>query len=60
MMCFYVVFHNFVRTLRRIPAEATGLIRRAMTVSDIVALIDARIEAPKKPGAYKPRQTEDH
>jgi IS1 family transposase len=59
MMCLYVVFHNFIRdhkTLRCTPAEAAGLVKSAMTVSDIVALIDAHAEAPKKRGPYKPRQ----
>ena len=59
MMSLYVVFHNFVRdhkALRCTPAEAAGLIGSAMTVSDIVALIDAKVEAPKKRGPYKPRQ----
>jgi IS1 family transposase len=59
MMCLYVVFHNFVRdhkTLRMTPAEAAGLVKSAMTVSDIVDLIDARAEPPKPRGPYKPRQ----
>jgi len=59
MMCLYVVFHNFIRdhkTLRMTPAEAAGLVTSAMTVSDIVDLIDARAELPKPRGPYKPRQ----
>jgi len=55
----YVVFHNFVRdhkTLRCTPAEAAGLIKSAMTLSDIVALIVAQAEPPKPRGHYKPRQ----
>lgn len=59
MMALYVVFHNFCRdhkTLRMTPAEASGLIRSAMTVSDIVDLIEAREEPPQKRGTYKPRQ----
>ncbi len=59
MMALYVVFHNFCRdhkTLRMTPAEAAGLIKSAMTVSDIVDLIEAREEPPKKRGTYKPRQ----
>jgi hypothetical protein len=57
-MCLYVVFHNFVRdhrTLRMTPAEHAGLINSAMTVSDIVDLIDANAPAPKPRGPYKPR-----
>jgi len=59
MTCLYVVFHNFVRdhkTLRCTPAEAAGLIKSAMTLSDIVALIDAQAEPPNPRGHYKPRQ----
>jgi IS1 family transposase len=59
MMCLYVVFHNFVRdhkTLRCTPAEQARLIKSAMTVSDIVDLIDARAEPPKPRGKYKDRQ----
>ena len=62
MMCLYVVFHNFVRdhkTLRMTPAEAAGLVKSAMTVSDIVNLIDARAEAPKPRGPYKLRQPKE-
>jgi hypothetical protein len=59
MMALYVVFHNFCRdhkTLRMTPAEAAGLVKSAMTVSDIVVLIEAQEEPPKKRGPYKPRQ----
>jgi IS1 family transposase len=59
MMSLYVVFHNFCRdhkTLRMTPAEAAGLVTSAMTVGDIVDMIDARSEPPKKRGPYKPRQ----
>jgi IS1 family transposase len=59
MMCLYVVFHNFIRdhkTLRMTPAESIGLRSSAMTVGDIVDLMDARAEPPKKRGPYKPRQ----
>jgi len=59
MMSLYVVFHNFCRdhkTLRMTPAEAAGIVKSAMTVGDIVDLIDARAEPPKKRGPYKPRQ----
>ncbi|HVC63535.1 MAG TPA: IS1 family transposase [Acetobacteraceae bacterium] len=59
MMALYVVFHNFCRdhkAPRMTPAEAAGLIKSAMTVSDIVTLIEAREAPPKKRGPYKPRQ----
>jgi hypothetical protein len=39
------------------PAEAAGLIKSAMTVSDIVDMIEAREAPPRKRGTYKPRQT---
>ncbi len=60
MMALYVVFHNFCRdrkTLPMTPAEAAGLVKSAMTVSDIVTLIEAREAPPKKRGPYKPRQS---
>jgi IS1 family transposase len=59
MMCLYVVFHNFIRdhkTLRMTPAESIGLVKSAMTIGDIVDLIDARAQPAKKRGSYKPRQ----
>jgi hypothetical protein len=59
MMCLYVVFHNFIRdhkTLRMAPAEVAGLVKSAMTVSDIIDLIDTRAEPPKPHRSYKPRQ----
>jgi hypothetical protein len=59
MLCLYVVFHNFIRdhkTLRMAPAVSIGLRQSAMTVGDIVDLMDARAEPPKKRGPYKPRQ----
>lgn len=61
MVCLYVTYHNFIRdhkTLRCTPAEAAGLTKSAMTVSDIVDLIDARAPAPRKRGHYKPRQAQ--
>ena len=60
MLCLYVVFHNFIRdhkTLRMTPAESIGLRKSAMTIGDVVDLIDARAEPPKKRGTYKPRQS---
>jgi hypothetical protein len=60
MMSLYVVFHNFCRdhkTLRMTPAEAAGLVKSGMTVGDIVDLMDAKGEPPKKRGPYKPRRS---
>jgi IS1 family transposase len=58
-LALYFVFYNFVRihkTLRMTPAMAAGIESRLWDMSDIVALIDAREEAPKARGPYKPRQ----
>ena len=56
MVCLYTVFHNFVRiyrTLKCTPAMAAGLSKTLWSMSDLVAMIDAAAEAPKKRGAYK-------
>src|SRR3954469_15407538 len=52
-LALYFVFYNFARlhkTLRMSPAMAAGISDRLWDMSDIVALIDAREEAPKKRG----------
>ena len=57
-LAIYFVFYNFVRihrTLRMTPAMAAGIETRLWSMEDIVALIDAREEAPKARGPYKPR-----
>jgi hypothetical protein len=38
------------------PAEHIGLTNSAMAMGDIVALIEASEEPPKKRGKYTPRQ----
>ena len=56
MVCLYTVWYNFVRmhkTLRCSPAMAAGLSKTLWSMEDIVALIDARAAAPKRPKAYK-------
>jgi IS1 family transposase len=58
-LAIYFVFYNFVRihrTLRMTPAMAAGIESRLWSMEDIVALVDAREEAPKARGPYKPRQ----
>jgi hypothetical protein len=58
MVCLYTVFYNFVRmhkTLRCSLAMAAGLPPTLWSMEDVVALIDARAGAPKRPRAYKVR-----
>jgi hypothetical protein len=58
MVALYTAWYNFVRihkTLRVAPAMAAGLSDRLWFMDDIVALIEARIEASTKRGPYKPR-----
>jgi hypothetical protein len=58
MVCLYTVFHNYVRihkTLRCTPAMAAGLSKTLWSMSDLVAMIDAVAEAPKRPRVYKVR-----
>jgi hypothetical protein len=55
MIALYTVWYNFVRqhkTLRVAPAMAAGLSNRLWSMEDVVALIDARAEAPAKRGPY--------
>jgi hypothetical protein len=58
MVALYTTWYNFVRqhkTLRCSPAMAAGLSKTLWSMADVVALIDARAEAPKARGPYKPR-----
>lgn len=57
-VALHVTFYNFVRmhsTLRMSPAMAAGISDRLWEMSDIVALIDAREAAPKRPATYQKR-----
>jgi IS1 family transposase len=57
-VALHVMFYNFTRihsTLRMSPAMAAGVSDRLWDMSDIVALIDAREEAPKRPSTYRKR-----
>jgi len=52
----YFTFYNFVKrhtSLRVSPAMAAGIETRIWEMSDIVALMDARAETPKKRGPYR-------
>ena len=55
-LSLYFCFYNFVRihkSLKMTPAMAAGVTDKLMSMEDILALIDAREEAPKKRGPYK-------
>ena len=55
-LSLYFCFYNFVRihkSLKMTPAMAAGVTDKLMSMEDIVALIDAREEAPKMRGPYK-------
>ena len=57
-LALFYVWYNFARihkTLRCWPAMAAGVSDRLWSMEDVVALIDARAEAPKPRGSYKPR-----
>ena len=59
MVALYTTWYNFVRqhkTLRVAPAMAAGLSDKLWSMGDVVALLDARAEAPKARGPYKPRR----
>jgi IS1 family transposase len=56
MVSLYTVFHNYVRihkTLRCTPAMAADLTKTLWSMDDLVAMIDAQVEAPKRPRVYK-------
>lgn len=55
-LALYFMFYNFVRihkTLKVTPAMAARVTDRLWSMEDIVALIDARAQAPKRPVTYK-------
>jgi len=57
-VALHFMYYNFVKvhqTLKVTPAMEAGLTDRLWDVSDLVAIIDANEEAPKKRGSYKKR-----
>ncbi len=57
-VALHFMYYNFVRvhqTLKVSPAMEAGLTDRLWDVSDIIALVEADGEAPKKRGPYKKR-----
>ncbi len=55
-VALHFMYYNFVRvhqTLKVTPAMEAGLTDRLWDINDLVALIDANEEAPKKRGPYK-------
>ena len=58
-VALHFMHYNYCRThktLRMTPAMAAGLLSRPWEVEDLVALVEAAEEAPKKRGPYKPRK----
>ncbi len=56
MVSLYTLWYNFIRqhkTLRCSPAMAAGLSKTLWGIEDVVALIDAKADAPKRPKMYK-------
>ena len=60
MVSLYTVWYNFVRmqkTLKYSPAMAAGISKTLWSMEDVVALIDAKAEAPNRPTVYQKRKS---
>ena len=61
-VALHFMHYNFCRThktLRMTPAMAAGIVSSPWEVEDLVALVEAAAEAPKKRGPYKPRKKDN-
>ncbi len=57
-IALYFTFYNFIRqnkTLRFSPAMAAGISKTLWSMEVVVALIDAKAEAPKRPRMHNVR-----
>lgn len=52
-VALHVIFIRIHKTLKITPAMASGVTDRLWSMDDIVASIDARAEAPKRPSTYQ-------
>jgi len=59
MVSLHFMYYNFCRihkTLRVTPAMQAGVTTRLWSIEDIVDLVEARAEPPKRPATYRKRQ----
>jgi len=55
-LALYFFHHNFCRShksLGRTPAQAAGLTDDVLSMADLVKVMDARAESPKRPATYR-------